>query len=155
MATAYGEIARRTQEMGILPCLHPEIGTVVPDLKALKVFLEYSDPSAMLLCLDTGFLQQGGVPAIKFIRENKGKIGSVHLRDVKPLPGKKKKDAVPQYHTVELGKGQVELEEIVDTLLEIEFTGWATVELEKGSKTLMAQSKNSYEYAAHELDLVL
>jgi len=53
------------------------------------------------------------------------------------------------------GKGALNLEEFVDTLLGVEFTGWASVELEKGGRNLAQQVAASYQYAAHTLDLVL
>jgi inosose dehydratase len=156
VATAYGEIARRTQEMGILPCLHPDVNSLVSDQKWLDKFLEYSDPVAMKLCVDVAFLAQAEIPMSKFIKEHKKRIGSVHLRDIKPNTAKKKKGEPPQkYVTVELGKGILKLEDFVDTLLAVEFSGWASVELEKGSKNLGQQVVNSHNYAAQTLDLVL
>jgi inosose dehydratase len=156
VATAYGEIARRTQEMGIVPCFHPDSTSLVNDLKRMEKFLEFSDPAAMKLCVDTSFLDQAGLPFAKFLKEHKKRLGSVHLRDIKPLAKKRKKgDLGPNFQTVELGKGNLELEEFVDTLLDIEFAGWATVELEKGTKPLLQQAIASHSYAAQTLDLVL
>ncbi len=156
VATAYGEIARRTQELGILPCLHPDIGTLVDDIKMLEKFIEYSDPVAMKLCVDVGFLTAADIPAAKFLKEQRKRIGSVHLRDLKPATAKKKKnDLSSRFQTVELGKGMLDLEEFVDTLLGVEFSGWATVELEKGTRTLLQQASASHHYAAQTLDLVL
>ena len=153
-ATAYGEIARRTEEHGILACLHPDIGTLVDNQKMLEKFLEHSDAQAMRLCVDVAFLAQAEIPAAKFIKENKKRIGAVHLRDVKPVPGKRKKGE-EKFQTVELGKGTLDLESFVDTLLAAEFSGWATVELEKGGKNLALQALHSHQYAAQTLDLVL
>jgi inosose dehydratase len=155
VATAYGEIARRTEELGIMACLHPDIGSLVYDQKSLEKFLEHSDASAMRLCVDVAFLNQAEIPVGKFIKEYKKKIGAVHLRDVKPATGKKKKGEESRFQTVELGKGILDLEDFVDTLLAAEFSGWATVELEKGSKTLAQQAGSSHSYAAQTLDLVL
>jgi len=154
-ATAYGEIARRTEEHGILACLHPEIGTLVNDQKSLERFIEHSDAQAMRLCVDSAFLAQAEIPGAKFIKENKKRIGAVHLRDMKPWTGKKKKGEESRFQTMELGKGTLDLEEFVDTLLAAEFSGWATVELEKGGKNLALQALHSHQYAAQTLDLVL
>jgi sugar phosphate isomerase/epimerase len=156
VATAYGEIARRTAEMGILPCLHPDAASLVNDQKTLEKFLEYSDPTAMKLCVDVSFLAQADIGLAKFIKEQKKRIGHVHLRDTKPFTGKKKKgEPVQKVTTVELGKGNLELEDFVDTLLAVEYSGWASVELEKGAKNLAQQAQHSHTYAAQTLDLVL
>lgn len=156
VATAYGEIARRTAELGILPCLHPDMSSLVNDTKMLEKFIEYSDPAAMKLCVDVSFLAAAEIPMSKFIKEHKKRIGAVHLRDIKPLAGKRKKgDTGPRYQTVELGKGTLPLEDFVDTLLAVEFSGWATVELEKSARPLAQQAVASHQYAAQTLDLVL
>jgi len=156
VAIAYGEIARRSMELGILPCLHPHMDTLVSDAKTLEKFIEHSDPNAMRICLDVSFLAQADIPMAKFIKEHRKRIGSVHLRDTKPAPGKRKKNEGPKVQTVELGKGTLKLEDFVDTLLSVEFSGWATVELEKGgTKTLQQQALASHNYAAQTLDLVL
>lgn len=157
VATAFGEIARRTVEMGIIPCFHADPSSLVNDMKRLEKFLEFSDPSAMKLCVDTSFLDQAGLPLAKFVKDNKKRIGAVHLRDIKPLAKKKKKGEVgPNFQTVELGKGTLDLEAFIDTLLAVEFAGWATVELEKSAtKTLLQQAIASHTYAAQTLDLVL
>jgi inosose dehydratase len=153
-ATAYGEIARRTEELGIIACLHPDIGTLVDDQKSLDRFLEHSDATAMRLCVDVAWLSQADISFSKFIKEHKKRIGNVHLRDIKPASGKKKKGE-EKFQVVELGKGTMELENFVDTLLGAEFSGFATVELEKGNKNLAQQALNSHNYAAQTLDLVL
>jgi inosose dehydratase len=157
VATAYGEIARRTAELGILPCLHMDVSSLVNDPKSLEKFIEYSDPAAMKLCVDVSVLAMAEIPITKFIKENKKRIGAVHLRDIKPAAGKKKKaDLASKFQTVELGKGTLGLEDFVDTLLGVEFSGWATVELEKGgTKSLLHQAEASHHYAAQTLDLVL
>ena len=162
VATAYGEIARRTQELGVLACLHPDVNSLVKDQETLEKFLEYSDPGAMKLCVDVSFLAQADLPMAKFIKEHRKRIGNVHIRDIKPSAAKKKKNepgqpgfAGAKIQTVELGKGILKLEEFVDTLLDAEFSGWATVELEKGAKSLAHQALASHAYAAQTLDLVL
>jgi inosose dehydratase len=156
VATAYGEIARRTLELGVRPCLHPDMDSIVANQKQLETFLEYSDPVAMKLCVDISFLAMAEIPAAKFLKEHKKRLGAVHLRDIKPLPPRKRKgETIHRFQTVELGKGTLKLEEFVDTLLSVEFSGWATVELEKGGKPLSQQALHSHTYAAQTLDLVL
>ncbi len=156
VATAYGEIARRTLELGIRPCLHPDVNSIVTNQKQIDSFLEHSDPSAMKLCVDSSFLSLANIPAAKFIKEHRKQIGAVHLRDIKAGSAKKKRgEPGIKYQTVELGKGSLDLEEFVDTLLAVEFSGWASVELEKGAKNLSQQAQHSFAYASGTLDLVL
>ena len=153
VATAYGEIARRTLELNILPCLHPDTASLVNDARSLDRFLGHSDPAAMKLCVDAGVLAMAQLPPAKFVREHRKRIGSVHLRDLKPGAGRRRKE--PRFQTVELGRGTLDLPAFVNALLSAEFTGWTTVELERTGRSLAQQAAASYEYAAHTLDLVL
>lgn len=162
-ATAYGEIARRTQEVGVLTCLHPEIGTCVDSVKTLNKFLQMADPEALKICVDNGFLAEAGIPCAGFIKEFRKRLGLVHLRDLKPKEirpprkthGKKHKEPA-RPHSIELGKGSLELEKFVDDLLAAEYQGWATIEFEAlPDRTLAEMAKASHRYAEQHLDLVL
>ena len=44
-------------------------------IERLEKFLDFADPAAMKLCVDTSFLDQAGVPFAKFVKENKKRIG--------------------------------------------------------------------------------
>src|SRR5204863_4142186 len=102
---------------GVLPCLHPDVNSIVANQKQLESFLEHSDPSAMKLCVDSSFLSLVNIPMSKFIKEHKKQIGAVHLRDIKAGSAKKKRgEPGIRYQTTELGKGSLDLEEFVDTL---------------------------------------
>ena len=67
------------------------MNSLVNDAKSLDEFIKNSDPAAMRLCVDIGFLAQAEIPMSKFVKEHKKRIGSVHIRDLKPAAGKKKK----------------------------------------------------------------
>ncbi len=160
-ATAYGEIARRTMDMGVKTCLLPDINSFVDSLDALEKFIQMADPEAMRLCVDSGFLAEAEVDAPKFIKENKKRIGLVHLRDIRARDLKtkrnatKKKTRTPRANSVELGKGCLELEDFVDALLRAEFAGWGTVVFDsQRGKTLLDMARNCHKYSEQTLDLV-
>jgi len=162
-ATAYGEIARRTQEQGVATCLHPEVGTLVDSPRMLDQFIEMSDPEAMKLCVDIGFLAEAKVPMAAFLKEHRKRLGHVHLKDIrgkdmKPRKyvGKGKHKILTHPHVTELGKGDLELEEFVEMVMDEKYSGWMTVEFdsEKGH-THSQLAAACYAYAEQHLDLVL
>ncbi len=160
VATAYGEIARRTLELGVQTCLHPEADSHVHNPKQMAKFIHMADPEAMKICLDNGFLAEAKVPMAAFIKEQKKNIGLVHLKDLKakdlkPRPVRKGK--TPQKALgVELGKGELKLQEFVELLLDSNYSGWITVEFGTDKhKSLQELARACHLYAEQHLDLVL
>ena len=168
-ATAYGEIARRTLEMEVFTCLHPECGTLVDNEKTIDQFIGMADPEALKLCVDVGFLAEADIPIGAFLNEHKKRLGLVHLKDIKTkelkvrkdegkakkVVGKKHKEAAKP-HGVELGKGNIDLELFVDTLMKKEYSGWATIEFDTSTtRSLREIAQSCHKYAEQHLDLVL
>ena len=158
-ATAYGEIARRTLELDVKTCLHPETDSYVDSPKALSKFIQMADPEAMHLCADIGFLAKAKVDIVSFIKENKKRIGLIHLKDIRARDLKPRKsppkDGAPPTPAVELGKGCLGLQEFVDALLDVEYTGWGTVEFDaRSNKSLLELARTCHKYAEQTLDLV-
>ena len=159
-ATAYGEIARRTLELDVQTCLHPEAGTHGPDPGLLQKFIEMADPEALKVCVDSGFLTEARVKPAQFVKEHRRRLGLVHLRDVakgtkrRRTPQGSKEPQRPV--TCELGKGDADLVGLVGQLLRQEYTGWATIEFDPaGAKPLGDIAKACHRYAEQNLDLVL
>ncbi len=159
-ATAYGEIARRTLELDIQTCLHPESGSYVADPKRLNKFLQMSDPEAMRICVDSGFLHEAGLSPASFIKEHQKRLGLIHLRDVKPKDGKSRRKSKrtkgrPRMLSVELGKGDVDLHGFVKAIMASDHMGWATVEFDESVGRLPTVARACQRFVEHELDLVL
>lgn len=159
-ATAYGEIARRTLELEIQTCLHPEIGSYVDDTKRLNKFLQMSDPEAMRICVDSGYLHEAGLSPAAFIKEHQKRLGLVHLRDIKPSDAKsRRKSKKSKEHSrmvsVELGKGEVDLHGFVKAIMASDYMGWATVEFDEDAGRLANMARSCQRFVEHELDLVL
>jgi len=168
VATAYGEIARRTLEVGVQAVLHADTGTYADNPKSIQRFLSLADPEALKLCVDSGFLAEAGISPATFIKENKKRIGLVHLRDLKmkevrprKTHASKKAKAPTHTHTshpiaVELGKGDLKLENFVNALLDCDYSGWAVVEFDHyKDRPLGAIARGSYKYVEQNLDFVL
>jgi inosose dehydratase len=161
-ATAYGEIARRTLELDVQTCLHPDINTCVDSTRLLAKFIQMADPEALKLCVDSGFLHQAGIAPPAFLKEHRKRLGLVHLRDIKVRESRARKglgkSSRPGPHpaAVELGRGQVNLVAFVRALLAVDFLGWATIEFEAvRDRSLGSLAQGSHRYAEQKLDLVL
>lgn len=159
-ATAYGEIARRTLELDIQTCLHPEIGSFVDDAKRLNKFLQMADPEALRICVDAGFLHEAGLSASDFIKEHQKRLGLIHLRNVKPSDGKSKKKtkrgrAPHRMTSVTLGEGNVDLHSFVKAIMASDYVGWATVVFDEGAGPLVKTARACHRFVEQELDLVL
>jgi sugar phosphate isomerase/epimerase len=162
-ATAYGEIARRTIELDVLTCLHPDMHSCVDNPRILNKFIQMADPEALKLCVDSSWLFEAGVPVAPFIKEHHKRLGLVHLRDVKPREHKAKKPATHRKGKepartpgVELGKGHVNLPGFVKALLAADYVGWATVEFDAiRDHSLLETARACHLYTEQKLDLVL
>lgn len=159
-ATAFGEIARRTLELGVQSCLHPEMQSHVHTPKQLAKFIQMADPEALKLCIDNGFLAEAKIPMAAFLKDEKKNIGMVHLKDIKTKDLKPRvvRKGKPPYraHASELGKGDLKLQEFVDLLLACNYSGWITVEFDtEKHKSRYELASACYQYAEQHLDLVL
>jgi inosose dehydratase len=72
-------LQRAARERGLLPTLHPHVGTAVEDRASVLRLLGSSD---VLLCLDTGHLLIGGMQPAELLGTWADRVAHVHLKDV-------------------------------------------------------------------------
>ncbi len=88
--------------------------------------LDASDPRYVKLLLDVAHYQQGGGNPVEAVRRYRDRLLFLHLKALQsPAPDGKEK-----FRFVELGRGSVDLPAIFAALVEINFRGWAVVELD-------------------------
>jgi inosose dehydratase len=73
------------------------------------------------------YFQGGGDPA-KAVEKYSDRLLFVHLKDVERVP--EGANAKQSYRFVELGRGQVNLPAVLESLRKIGFRGWGIVELD-------------------------
>ncbi|SEP78728.1 2-keto-myo-inositol dehydratase [Lentzea xinjiangensis] len=117
---------------GLRTVLHPHVGTHVEREAEVERFLADSD---LPLCLDTGHLLIGGTDPVDLARRHPGRIGHVHLKDVRGEIAAKVRDgelsytdAVEQGIYVPLGDGDVDVEALVELVRQAGYTGWFVLE---------------------------
>ncbi|MGW4109554.1 TIM barrel protein [Actinosynnema sp. NPDC004786] len=122
----------RAADHGLRTALHPHVGTHVERAAEVERFLADSD---LDLCLDTGHLLIGGTDPVDLARRHPGRIGHVHLKDVRADIAATVRAgelgyaaAVRRRMYVPLGEGDVDVAGLVALLRDTGYTGWHVLE---------------------------
>ncbi|MGW4844655.1 TIM barrel protein [Nocardia brasiliensis] len=128
-AAAIRELAA---EHGLRTVLHPHVGTHVETEAEVERFLA---DSALDLCLDTGHLLIGGTDPVRLAQRHAGRIGHVHLKDVRIAVADEVRggameysEAVRQGLYVPLGDGDVDVAALVHSMQAAGYRGWYVME---------------------------
>ncbi|HTE46342.1 MAG TPA: TIM barrel protein [Gemmatimonadaceae bacterium] len=123
------EIGRRTAEIGIPLAYHPHMGSIGERPDDVDRVLAAADARHVKLLLDVAHYQQGGGDPVAAIRRYQDRLAFLHLKDVETIARAAPRSG-PPYRFVELGRGHVDLRGILQALHDIEFGGWAVIELD-------------------------
>jgi inosose dehydratase len=118
------------RDSGMMPTLHPHVGTAIEDRVAVLRLLESSD---IALCLDTGHLVLGGTDPLELVRAAAERITHVHLKDVRLSVASTVRDtsyidAVRHGLYAPLGDGDLDIAGMVDALESAGYNGWYVLE---------------------------
>jgi inosose dehydratase len=102
---------------GLTACFHPHLSTIVEGPEQLEKIMSRSK---IKFCPDTAHLAAGGGNPAELIRKYPDRVKHVHLKDYQPNP----------FAFLPLGKGSLDFVDIFKALKEINFQGWAVVELD-------------------------
>jgi len=123
------DIARRH---GLLPTLHPHVGTAIESREAVLTLLE---SSSIKLCLDTGHLVIGGMDPLELLGLAADRIAHVHLKDVRlNVAATVSAGDTPYIEAVRaglyapLGAGDLDIARIVAALEDAGYPGWYVLE---------------------------
>jgi inosose dehydratase len=119
-------------EFGVTAALHPHVGTMVETADEVSKVLAESDTP---FCLDTGHLIIGGTDPVQFARDNAARISHVHLKDVDLSFAERVTSGAMSFHDgcrdslfVPLGRGDVDIPTIVQSLASVGYDGWYVLE---------------------------
>ncbi|WP_033341722.1 TIM barrel protein [Catenuloplanes japonicus] len=116
------------RERGLLPTLHPHVGTAIESREAVLRLLDGSD---VPICLDTGHLLLGGMRPEELIALAGDRIAHVHLKDVDTSVagrGLAYIDAVRAGLYRPLGDGDLDIPGIIRSLEAAGYRGWYVME---------------------------
>ena len=124
------ELGKRTTDLGIPLGYHHHMGTIGEQPDAIRKIMESADATYVKFQLDTAHYQQGGGDPAQAIKDYGNRLLFLHIKDVEsPVPGAA--DPARSYRFVELGRGKVNLARVFDALRDVDFSGWAVVELDE------------------------
>jgi inosose dehydratase len=120
-------IGRRTADLGIPVAYHHHAGSLGEKPDQIERVLDASDPKYVRLLLDVAHYQVGGGDPAAAIRRHAERLLFLHIKDVRMAEAGA---SGPAFQFVELGRGSVDLAAVFAALREVEFRGWAVVELD-------------------------
>ena len=117
LASTLDQIVDLAEERGLLAHYHPHLTTMAETPEQIrKVF----GLSKICFCPDTAHLAAGGGDPAKLILEHANRIKYVHLKDFRREP----------FAFLPLGKGELDMNAILQALVRIDYKGWIAVELD-------------------------
>lgn len=139
VSTVIGPVCEQLKEAGLTFAYHNHAFEFEKkgNKYAWDVFLERIKSDNIKLILDVYWLAYAGINPAKFIRENKGKVACVHLKDLKIANGEQK--------MCEVGKGNIDWD---DVLAACEEAGveYALVEQDTCERDPFDCLKTSYDF---------
>jgi inosose dehydratase len=148
-AEGLARVVGRCRDRGYEPTFHPETGTYVEAPWEIGEVLDRSDIG---LCLETGHMMMGGGDPVAMLRDWGDRVNHVHLKDgVHTVmagivaDGGPATDIWSREAFCELGRGDLDVDAILDGLRGISFGGWLVVE-----QDILPRSAERFARAAEE-----
>ena len=148
-AEGLARVTGRCRDRGYEPTFHPETGTYVEAPWEIEEVLDRSDIG---LCLETGHMMLGGGDPVAMLAGWGERVNHVHLKDaVRSVMAGIVADGAPVTEIwsreafCELGRGDLEVDAILEGLRGISFGGWLVVE-----QDILPRSAERFARAAEE-----
>ncbi|MGV9410970.1 TIM barrel protein [Nocardia sp. NPDC003693] len=117
---------------GLRTTVHPHIGTHVETAAEVARLIADTD---LDLCLDTGHLTIGGADPVDLARRHPGRIGHIHLKDVRRSLAEQVRSGLTDYSAavraglyVPLGDGDIDIAALVRAVHAGGYRGWYVIE---------------------------
>lgn len=137
LAKGVDKAAEVVKKYGLIPSYHPHLGSLTEKPEQIHKLFSLSN---VAFCPDIAHLEAGGANALELIKQYFDRIHYVHLKDLS-----KDGEFFP------LGKGVVNLEEIISYLKEKNYQGDWLVEIDGYSGDPCEACETSYEYLKGKL----
>ena len=125
-------ISEYAQTLGITATVHPHVGTMIETKDDIYKLVH---GSSIGITLDTGHMIIGGTDPVAFTKEFPHRIKHAHMKDVDMSKASKVASGEITYNQgvklgmyTPLGKGDVDVKEIVKTLVASGYDGWYVLE---------------------------
>lgn len=148
------EIAKN--DYGIVPVIHPHVGTHVEFIDEIERLLDETDPDLVKLCIDTGHSAYAEIDPLDLYRTFAERTPYLHLKDIDPgahekalASGMSFWEAYSAGIFCALGSGTVDFEDLRELLRKDGYEGWLTVEQDAdptGDTNPKEDAIRSFEY---------
>jgi inosose dehydratase len=125
-------------EYGLIPVVHPHVGTYIEFGDEIEALLAELDPGLVQLCIDTGHSAYAGVDPVALYERHAERVPYLHLKDVEAVAHRRAVEepldfeaAVAAGAFCPLGTGVVDFAALRDRLERAGFDGFATVEQDR------------------------
>ncbi len=137
-------LQRMPTESQIKLTLEPHHGNVLEQPEDFQTVLDAIPDERVGVCIDTGHFHSSGVDTLAAIRQFGSRIYAIHLKDHLGSV------------SVGIGRGELRLKQIIETLQEIDYQGDLTLELEvEDPENLPRYTEEAYFYLSGMLGLPL
>jgi len=134
------DAGKRAKEHDVRVCYHNHAQEIINNAMGMRIICEETDPELVSLCVDTFWVQYGGLSPVDFIKENLDRVAYLHLKDMKDR------------EFVELGQGVVDFPAVVKAVDPIALE-WAVVEQDRTKRTPKESMEISRRYLKEKLGL--
>lgn len=135
LADVINRMGYETLTRGVRLAIHPETHAVLWLKRDIDLFMALTDPVYVGFCPDTAHITLGGTNPVDVLREHSGRIIIAHWKDAKgrpPVHMAIDENIFKSHHPYfsRVGTGEVDWPSWVRTLRDLNFDGWAILELD-------------------------
>ena len=154
LSEVMNKIGQQTADLGVQAVYHNHMAQIGETPEEVDALVQGMNPKYVKLLLDIAHYKQGGGRPEKAVLQYRDILHSLHLKDtVSPLPDKPNDPKA--YKFVELGRGNVDVKAVFESLKKIKFNGWGIIELDgvpDKDKTPLSCATTSRDYILNTLN---
>jgi len=142
-------LCEKANSFGIRPVLHPHCGGYIEFADEIDRLADEIPNDLAGFVLDTGHLQYAGMSPVEWLKKYKDRLDYIHFKDIDPMvydevmnerirffEGCAKGSMCP------IGQGMIDYKAVADTLREIGYNGYITIEQECDPRNVENSLKN-------------
>lgn len=156
LAESLEKIGYFARSEGVRLCYHPHRGSIIERQEQIDRLLSLTSADRVSLCFDTGHILWGGGDPASLLRKYIDRIAYIHLKDIRKnhfslleisyelfkvmQMNRQRMDKLKYVGQrflnretpiiTEIGKGDVDFEAIAESLYDLNYNGWITIELD-------------------------
>ena len=143
------------EDLGMRTVFHAHCATFVETPEELDILMAYTHPHVLGLCLDTAHYAFGGGDSLRLVERYRERIWHVHFKGYDPGVAGEAKEKGWDYHEsverevfCELGRSAIDYGTILETLDDVGYSGWVTVEqdVHPGMGQALESAKRNREF---------